>query len=63
MYIDRQFKNVPEFRASHDFDRFLAEALVRPAPVPEVRRVRPIAESSDRRRDEGRTGRQPIKRR
>jgi glutathione synthase/RimK-type ligase-like ATP-grasp enzyme len=61
MYIDRQFKNVPEFRPSHDFDRFLAEALVRPAPEPEVRRLRPIDASSDRRRHEGRTGRPPPK--
>jgi hypothetical protein len=63
MYIDRQFKNSPEFRTSHDFDRFLAEALVRPAPEPEVRRLRPSDERSDRRHHEGGTARRPMRRR
>jgi hypothetical protein len=39
MYIDRQFKDAPEFRSTHDFDRFLAEALVRPPPESETRGV------------------------
>jgi hypothetical protein len=63
MYIDRQFKNAPEFRTSHDFDRFLAEALVRPASEPEVRRLRVFEERSDRPCHERRGGRQPLRRR
>jgi glutathione synthase/RimK-type ligase-like ATP-grasp enzyme len=40
LLIDREFKLAPEFRRSHDFDQYLAEALVAPVPEPEVRRVR-----------------------
>ena len=49
MYIDREFKDIPEFRPTHDFDGFLAEALLRPAPVPEVRRVGLTGDGSGRR--------------
>jgi len=54
MFIDRQFKNAPEFRSSHDFDRFLAEALVRPSPDPGVRRLRPSEPGPPSRKHRGR---------
>jgi len=59
LFIDRQFKQVPEFRRSHDFDRYLAEALVAPTPEPQVRRLGPIGGVPLRRREapRGRPGR------
>jgi len=55
MYIDRGFKEIPEFRPTHDFDRMIAEALSRPIPPPEVHRVgdtawrRPVPDRRDHR--------------
>jgi glutathione synthase/RimK-type ligase-like ATP-grasp enzyme len=57
LFIDRAFKQVPEFRRSHDFDRYLAEALVAPVPEPEVRRQRVREDAPRLRRGERRTGR------
>jgi glutathione synthase/RimK-type ligase-like ATP-grasp enzyme len=37
MLIDRQFKNVPDYREFFDLDQCIAELLVREAEVPEVR--------------------------
>jgi glutathione synthase/RimK-type ligase-like ATP-grasp enzyme len=31
MFIDRQFKQIPDFRPHYDFDYYIAEALLRPA--------------------------------
>lgn len=39
LVIDRQFKQLPEFRAPFDLDRFLVEALIAPPPEPAVRRT------------------------
>lgn len=36
MFIDRQFKHIPEFRDTYDFDRFIAEAITAPVAPPRV---------------------------
>jgi hypothetical protein len=40
LFIDRQFKYLPEFRSAFDFDAHIALALATPAPEPAVRRTR-----------------------
>ncbi|OFV88271.1 MAG: hypothetical protein A3J75_00990 [Acidobacteria bacterium RBG_16_68_9] len=39
MMIDRQFKNIPDFRPAFDFDRFVAEAVVAPSTATTTRRL------------------------
>jgi glutathione synthase/RimK-type ligase-like ATP-grasp enzyme len=41
MVIDRSFKQLPEFRDPYDFDRYIAELLLAPPPLPPARRPRP----------------------
>lgn len=39
LFIDRQFKQLPEFRTPFDLDHFVAEALLAPPAEPPVRRL------------------------
>lgn len=45
MMIDRSFKQLPEFRDPYDYDRYIAELLLAPAPsvLPAVKRRPPAA--------------------